>query len=141
MKFLLMLVVLGLALVLASLLGWVAAGRLAGQKLAPMFKIKLTSPVRETVIGTLALSIVALLPGLGALLGFVVVCWGVGAAVLTRFGAMPGSTPFGGPFHAHPTAPSTPPPAPPAPPPAPEPPAPRSKDTKPLDQSFLENNE
>ncbi len=127
-------IVLGLALVLAALLGWVAAGRLAGQKLAPIFKIKLATPLRETLVGTLGLSLVAMLPGLGALLGFVVVCWGVGAAVLTRFGAMPGSTPFGGPVPAH-RAPTTQPPA------APEPPAPRSKDTKPLDPSLARNDE
>lgn len=130
-------IVLGLAFALAALLGWVAAGRLAGQKLAPLFKIKLASPQNEALLGTLALSIVAMLPGLGALLGTVVVCWGVGAAVMTRFGVMSGAAPFGGPFPAQPT-----PPAPPQPPMPPAPPAaPRPKETKPLDASLLVDEE
>lgn len=79
--------VLGLAIVLAQVLGWIAAGQVVGQRLLELLKVKATL-MGETVAGTFLLGLLSSIPCVGWLLGLAVSSWGVGAVVLTRFGAL-----------------------------------------------------
>jgi hypothetical protein len=143
-----LLIVLGLGFLLAALMGWVAAGKLVGEKVLQMLHVGQTSPLGEMLVGTLLITVLASVQCIGWLVTLVALSWGLGAVVLTRFGTQPyvpsAST---APFAVPPT-----PPVPPAPP-APTAPAapmggglempvdvPRRKDTKPLDESMLDDD-
>ena len=80
-------IVLLLALALAYLFGWVSASWIVGYKLLAQLKIKATL-MGEAVAGTAVISLVGLIPCLGWSMWLVVSCWGIGAVVLTRFGAV-----------------------------------------------------
>lgn len=80
-------IVLVIALVLAVLLGWVAAGKLVGSRLLLALRIKATTPMIDTLVGVMVLSIIAAIPCLGTLFGLGISAWGIGAVTLTRFGA------------------------------------------------------
>ncbi|MHB0856144.1 MAG: hypothetical protein ACYC5M_01070 [Anaerolineae bacterium] len=101
----LLLIGIPLALVLlaasaiGALVGWVAAGRLVGERLLRALRVRSRTALMEALAGTLLLSILARLPCLGGIMALLVIAWGLGAVVLTRFGSLsyPASAPFGGP--------------------------------------------
>jgi len=78
-----------LAFALAILFGWIGLGLWIGQKIAGWFKSEFALPVKAGV-GSLILTIiarlVAMIPCVGWLFGFVLAMIGLGAVVLTRFG-------------------------------------------------------
>ncbi len=89
------LLVMVIAFCVALLLGWVAAGELLGQRLAAWFKLKNQS---RSVLATLGTTILTLAAGLlsalpfwlggwfWSLMTFLILCGGLGAVSLTRFG-------------------------------------------------------
>jgi hypothetical protein len=112
-------VLLLLALFVAWLFGWIALGRLAGEKLMEAFKAREILPVVAVVIGILVLAIVGMVPVIGWVIGLFIGLLGLGAVVLTRFGTQdyPALTPA--PAAAAPSIPaSTSEPTPPANPPS-----------------------
>lgn len=84
---------LGLVMLVALLLSWVATGWLVGRKLLAALNWRNATVVVEATLGTLLLAIVYFLVGIipcmsfvaGALIG----SFGLGAIVLTRFGTRP----------------------------------------------------
>lgn len=100
-----LLAVLLVALVVAGLLGWIAAGRIVGAKLFQMIGRSRGTLVAETILGVLIIGLVATVPCLGWLAMTLVVCWGLGAVLLTRLGtqAYP-SLPPSGPAQATPAS-------------------------------------
>lgn len=89
------LLLLGLAA--AGLMGWIAAGHLLGEKLAEALKLSNRSIAVTAVLGTATLTLVMglmqLAGGLGAFGGWLItmtiICVGLGAVTLTKFGAHP----------------------------------------------------
>jgi hypothetical protein len=77
---------LGVAMLVAGLFGWVAIGLLVGRRLLEAFNVKGVTPLMAVAAGTLLISLLRAIPCLGAVVGFVVGCAGLGAVVLTRFG-------------------------------------------------------
>ena len=77
---------LGVALLVAGVFGWIAVGLLVGQRLLEAFKVKGITSLMAVAAGTLLISLLSAIPCLGALIAFVVGCLGLGAVVLTRFG-------------------------------------------------------
>ncbi len=77
------------ALVLAWIYGWLAAGLLTGEKIAELFHTSWSGPVSAGV-GTLVLTLIANLIGsiacVGWIIPFVVTMIGLGAVILSRFG-------------------------------------------------------
>lgn len=89
-----LLFVLGVALGLAYLLGWIAVGTLWGEKLAGWFKWYKMSPAVTAMMGTFALTLGIGLLGLipffpESLISLVVSFIGLGAVALTQFGFKP----------------------------------------------------
>jgi cytoskeletal protein CcmA (bactofilin family) len=112
-------VVAVLALIVAGVFGWVAAGLALGGRLLAALR-QPHSPVVEVAIGLLVLAVLVSIPCLGAVVALFVGAWGLGAVVLSRFGTTP--------YPQWPQGPSVAPPAPPAPPEGPaEPPAPEGQ--------------
>jgi len=110
---------IGLVLLLvAGLFGWIALGLEVGKRLAEAFKWELQPPAAAgmgTLVLTLVVGGIGLIPCVGWLAPFLVASLGLGAVMLTRFGSRE--------YVSGPAAPPKPKlPAPP--PPAPEPPAP-----------------
>ncbi len=103
----------GLALAVAMLVGWIALGRLAGEKILDALHARQASnAVIAGVVGVLVLALISAAPILGWLIGMVVSTMGLGAVVLTRFGtrAYPAPGPATAmPVPAIPPAPATPP--------------------------------
>lgn len=81
--------VLLLGLALAGLFGWVVTGLTVGSRCLAALHAGEPRPVVAAVVGASALTIMARLPGLGALLGLLLGAWGLGAVALTRFGTTP----------------------------------------------------
>ncbi len=81
-------ILLLLALVVAWLFGWIALGRLAGEKILEAFKAResLRTPIIAVVVGILLLAIIGMVPIIGWLVGLFIGLLGLGAVVLTRFG-------------------------------------------------------
>jgi hypothetical protein len=81
-------VLLLLALFVACLFGWIALGRLAGEKMLDAVKAREAwrTPVIAVVVGILLLAIVGIVPIIGWLVGLFIGLLGLGAVVLTRFG-------------------------------------------------------
>ena len=80
-------VVLGLALVVCALLGWVAAGQVVGEWFFKLIKHEGQTQLVNAVVGTAVIVGLGWIPCLGALFALFVSSWGVGAAILTKFGA------------------------------------------------------
>lgn len=78
--------VMVVGLLLAGLCGWVAAALSIGRKLLGLLNKPSSSGVLNAAVGVVALALVGRVPCLGALFTFAVLCWGLGAIVLTRFG-------------------------------------------------------
>jgi cytoskeletal protein CcmA (bactofilin family) len=75
---------------IAILVGWIGVGLELGNRLATVFKTTWTTPV-AAALGTLLVSIVsallALIPCVGWLFGFIIALVGLGAVITTRFGS------------------------------------------------------
>lgn len=119
--------ILGLALLMALLYGWIALGLMVGERLLSMLDTQRPLPLIGGVVGVLLLSLLVAVPCIGWLIGFLGGSWGLGAVVLSRGGtrdypSLPGGRGWG------PISPAPPRPAPgPAaaePPEAPEAPTP-----------------
>jgi hypothetical protein len=89
-----------LALLVASLYGWICFGAVIGERLLKAFNVKTVEPVWAAGLGTLTVSLVIALIDAGLSLVccleivvwavvFVLGCAGLGAVVLTRFGSQP----------------------------------------------------
>jgi hypothetical protein len=78
-----------LVLVAAVLLGWIALGWETGKRLAGLFRANL-HPAVQAGIGTMILTLIAsglgYIPCAGSLLDILILSFGLGAVVLTRFG-------------------------------------------------------
>ena len=83
--------VLLIAYGLCALVGWVALGKLVGDRLLGMAN-RPKSAINGTLIGTLVITAVSSIPCLGAVFAFLVLSLGVGGVVLSRFGLL--SEPF-----------------------------------------------
>ncbi|MHB1295683.1 MAG: bactofilin family protein [Anaerolineae bacterium] len=96
------------ATAIGILVGWVAAGRLVGERLLRALRVRQRTVLLEVLAGTLLISLLAQIPCLGGLMALLVICWGLGAVVLTRFGSMPlvGSSAFGAPTGEDPWRPT-----------------------------------
>ncbi len=121
-----LLLVLCVALLLGALVGWTAAGQNVGRFLATILHLSRPPLLIETVLGTAAITLVAMIPVAGPIVAAALLCWGVGAAVLANTEALrdlPAS-----PYHvtASPASPGTP---------AGSTGGERKGDTKPLDTS------
>jgi len=79
----------GLALAFAVLFGWVTAGLAVGERLLLALNQRERQPLVAVAAGLLVLAFLSALPCLGFLVSLLVGAWGLGAAVLTRFGTMP----------------------------------------------------
>ncbi|MBI3943119.1 MAG: polymer-forming cytoskeletal protein [Chloroflexi bacterium] len=97
--------VLGIGLGVAGLWGFLSLGILLGERLYKNINPEPRSHLAPAVVGILLLTVITSIPVLNVLVGTVVVLWGIGAVVLTRFGtqAYPPATSA--------TRPLTPPPA------------------------------
>jgi len=86
---------LGVAMLVAGIFGWIAIGLLVGRRLLEGFNVKGVTSLMAVAAGTLLISVLRAIPCLGTIFGFVVGCGGLGAVVLTRFGRQtyPLSTP------------------------------------------------
>ena len=104
-----------LALFVAWLFGWIALGRLTGEKLMEAFKAREILPVVAVVVGILVLAIIGIVPVIGWVVGLFIGLLGLGAVVLTRFGTRDYPMPTPAPVAAAPSIPaSTSEPTPPA---------------------------
>jgi hypothetical protein len=79
-------ILLLLALFVAWMFGWIALGRLTGEKLMEAFKVREILPIVAVVVGILVLAIVGMVPIIGWVVGLFIGLLGLGAVVLTRFG-------------------------------------------------------
>lgn len=83
-----------LVLAIAVIFGWIALGYELGKRMAVLFKTEWADAVSGG-IGTLVLGIVvgllSFIPCLGVIIGFLVVCAGLGGVVLSGFGTRPSS--------------------------------------------------
>ena len=77
---------LGVAMLVAGIFGWIAIGLLVGRKLLEAFNVGGITSLKAVAAGTLLISVLRAIPCLGGIFGFVVGCVGLGAVVLTRFG-------------------------------------------------------
>jgi hypothetical protein len=77
---------LGVALLVAGIFGWIAIGLLVGQRLLEALNVKGITSLMAVAAGTLLISVLRAIPCLGDIFAFVVGCAGLGAVVLTRFG-------------------------------------------------------
>jgi hypothetical protein len=104
-------IVLAIAFVLCGVLGWVTAGKMVGHRILGALRSSRASPLGETLLGTLVITALSMVPCIGLLLALGIVCWGMGGAVLTRLGTS--DYPPDAPWITRPAAPSQP-PVPPA---------------------------
>ena len=97
-----------LSLVVAWMFGWIALGRLTGQKVLEAIKLREILPIVAVVVGVVVLTIVSYVPVVGWLIGLFLGLLGIGAVVLTRFGTRPYPTLTPAPAALAPAAPSAP---------------------------------
>ncbi len=79
-------VALLLALAVGALVGWVAAGKLVGERLLQALHVGAAHPALAAGLGVGLMTLLAQVPCVGWLLGLFVLLWGLGAAVLSRLG-------------------------------------------------------
>jgi predicted flap endonuclease-1-like 5' DNA nuclease len=82
-----------LALVAASVLGWIGVAVWLGQRLLGALKMRTASSIGEVLAGVVLITLLSRLPCIGWLFGFIFVAWGLGAVVLTRFGTQDSAGP------------------------------------------------
>lgn len=90
-------VALLLALSMGVLVGWVAVGKILGERLLSALRAS-AHPALAASLGVGLISLLAQVPCVGWLLGLFVLFWGLGATILTRFGF--GTTSFWPPERA-----------------------------------------
>ncbi len=80
--------VLAFVFALAGVFGWIAIGRVVGERILQAIKAKetLRVPMVAVILGVFVLALVSVAPIVGWLVGFVAGVLGIGAVVLTRFG-------------------------------------------------------
>ncbi len=116
-----------LSLVVAWMFGWIALGRLTGERLLDAVKVREILPIVAVVVGVLVLTIVSYVPVIGWLIGLFLGLLGIGAVVLTRFGTRPYPMPTPAPAVLAPIASAASSvPSVPSAPPAPSDPTPQS---------------
>jgi len=81
-------IVLALALMIAGLVGWVAAGKVIGQKVLQVLHAGGQTPLVEVLVGVFLISVLAQVECAGPILSIALLGWGLGAVVLTRFGTV-----------------------------------------------------
>lgn len=101
--------ILGLALLMALLYGWIALGLMVGERLLAALNTERPLPLIAGVVGVLLITLLSSVPCLGWLLAFVGGSWGLGAVVLSRGGTRDYPSLPGG--RAWPPAPTAPPPS------------------------------
>ena len=88
-----------LAMLAGSVLGWIGVAVWVGQRLLGALKLRTSSSIGEVLAGVSAITLLSRLPCIGFLFGLVFVSWGLGAVVVTRFGTR--EQPGPGPAAAH----------------------------------------
>ncbi len=78
--------VLAFMLALAGVFGWIAVGRVVGEKILEALKTKEILPVVAVIVGVFLLALLSAVPFVGGLAWLFVATLGIGAVVLTRFG-------------------------------------------------------
>jgi len=99
---------LWLSLAIAWIFGWIALGRMTGEKLLEAIKVREILPIVAVVVGIIVLTIVSFVPVLGWLVGLFIGLLGLGAVVLTRFGTRPYPTLTPAPVALTPGTPAAP---------------------------------
>ncbi|MBI3913995.1 MAG: polymer-forming cytoskeletal protein [Chloroflexi bacterium] len=79
-------VILGFAFALAIAFGWIAIGRIVGERILAAAKAKEILPIVAVILGVFLLAVVGAVPIVGWLISLAVAMLGIGAVVLTRFG-------------------------------------------------------
>jgi predicted flap endonuclease-1-like 5' DNA nuclease len=79
-------VVLGLALVVAVVYGWIALGLMVGEQLLAGLNTRRPLPMVAAVVGVILITLLSALPCLGWIVSFIGGAWGLGAVVLSRGG-------------------------------------------------------
>ena len=79
-------VVLALALMVGGLVAWVAAGKLIGERLLRALHGGEQAPLVQALVGVSLISALAQVRCVGPIFSILVLSWGLGAIVLTRFG-------------------------------------------------------
>lgn len=81
-----------LAFGVAALFGWIAVGYLLGERLAALFKTDWADAVSAglgTLVLGIAAAIIGVIPCLGGVVRFLIICVGLGGVVLSAFGTRP----------------------------------------------------
>ena len=114
--------VLLIAYAVSALVGWVAVGKLVGDRLLLMAKYQARTPLLGILCGTLLITAIAQVPCVGGVFSLLVLSLGIGGVVLSRFGLLedPFWTPYSAPSGAPQGGPAT-----------------AKTDTRPLDASLL----
>ena len=101
--------VLALALGIAGVFGWIAVGRVVGERILDAAKVKEVLPIVAVILGVFLLALVSAVPLVGWLVWLFVATLGLGAVVLTRFGtrAYPAPAPVAPPAPSAELPPST----------------------------------
>lgn len=102
--------ILWLAFALAWLVGWIAVGRLVGEKILQAAKARGSwdTPVVAVVVGVILLTLIGIAPLIGWFVALMIATLGIGAVVLTRFGTRPYPPSATAPTMIAPVAPVTP---------------------------------
>lgn len=72
----------------AGLFGYVGAGHYIGKRTLYVLRLKGKSMLTETLVGVILLAVVGLIPFLGFIVKALVVCTGLGAVALSKFGTV-----------------------------------------------------
>ncbi len=80
--------VLGIALSIAGLFGWIVIGLVVGVKVMEALKAQDPSPLVAVVVGVVLIQLLSVAPCLGFIFRVLVGALGLGAVVLTRFGTL-----------------------------------------------------
>ncbi len=81
-----------LALLVASLLGWIGVALWFGRQLFRAFRVRSTAPLVQMIAGVILITLMSRLPWcFGWLSGLIFTSWGLGAVVTTRFGTQDAS--------------------------------------------------
>ena len=76
-----------MAYIVAGFPGLVGCSLLLGDKLAELLRFRTKTLLGSPVIGLVVLALVRLIPFIGGLVSFGIVLLGLGAVIVTRFGA------------------------------------------------------
>ena len=79
-------IVLALVLMIGALVAWVAAGRLIGERFLQVLSAGEQPPLLQILVGVSLISLLAQVSCMGPVFSILVLSWGLGGVVLTRFG-------------------------------------------------------